>query len=167
MADLKVKYAAKVTITLSSAGLATSATRVAGQESTQIDNTVNLYVDALVEGKIATGTTPTAGQIDIWVYASHTSLAATPRDVIDGLDSAETFTDEQSRNSLMRLAHVIATDATSDQVYQFGPFSVAALFGGTLPPFWGLFVSHSTVAALNAVAGNHLYEYTGVQYQSI
>jgi hypothetical protein len=166
MADLKIKYSNAATITISPASLATSATRVAGRESTAVDNTTNLYVDALVSGKITTGTSPTGGFIDIWVYGSHNETP-TYMDVLDGTDSAETFTDENSRNSAMRLAHVIAPDTTSDQTYWVAPFSVAALFGGRMPHFWGIFIAHSTGVNLNSTAGNHAFSYVGLLYQSV
>lgn len=166
MADLKTKYANAATITITLASLATSATRVAGRESTAIDNSSNLYVDALVSGKITTGTSPTASIIDVWVYASHDETPTYP-DVLDGTDSAETFNDEQSRNSSMKLAVTIAADVTSDQTYWVSPFSVAALFGGVMPRFWGLFVAHSTAVNLNATGSNHEFKYTGIHYQSV
>ena len=169
MADLKIKYATAAAITISVASLATSATRTAGQESTQLNNTVNLYDDAFVRGFITVGTTPTvAKQIDIWVYGSNESLqtAGNEIDVFDGTDSAETITSERVRNSALKLAAVIEVDATSDRKY-FVQFSVAALFGGVVPSFWGLFIAHDTAVALNATAGNHEFEYTGIQYQSV
>lgn len=166
MPDLKSKYAPAATITITLASLATSATRVVGRESTAVDNSTNLYLDALVSGKITTGTTPTGGQIDIWVYGSHDEVP-TYMDVLDGTDSAETFADENSRNSAMRLGAVIVPDTTSDQTYWVAPFSVAQLFGGVMPRFWGLFVAHSTGVNLNATAGNHELKFTGIHLQSV
>jgi hypothetical protein len=166
MAVLKAKYANAAALTITLASLATSATRVVGRESTAIDNSTNLYLDALVSGKITTGTTPTAGQIDIWVYACHDETP-TYMDVLDGTDSDETFTDELSRNSAMRLAHVIATDTTSNQTYWIAPFSVRELYRGVMPRFWGVFVSHSCVAALHATGGNHEIKYIGYQEESV
>jgi hypothetical protein len=49
----------------------------------------------------------------------------------------------------------MATSATSNVAYHFGPVSLAAAFGGVLPPKVVLFVTHSTAVALNATAGNH------------
>jgi hypothetical protein len=167
MADFKLKYATPATITISPASLATSSTRTAGRESTAIDNGTNLYVDALVSGKITTGTTPTANkQIDIWVYAAHDETPTYP-DVMDGTDSAETVTSENVRNSAMALAHSIRVDNTSDRTYWVNPFSVAALFGGILPRRWGLFIAHDTAVNLNSTAGNHEFKFTGLHYQSV
>mgnify|MGYP001595889006 CR=1 FL=1 len=166
MADFKVKYAAAATITITLASLATSATRVAGQESTAIDNTTNLYLNALLSGKVTTGTTVTASYIDIWVYGSH-DATPTYMDVLDGTDSAETFTDVNSRDTAMHLVHVIANDTTNAQTYWMRPTALAQFFGGYLPAFWGIFISHSTVAALNATGTNHEWKYTGLHEQSV
>jgi hypothetical protein len=167
MSDLKLKYASPATITISLASLGTSSSRTAGQESTAIDNGTNLYVDALVSGKITTGTSPTVSkQIDIWIYAAHDETPTYP-DVLDGTDSAETITSENVRNSAMRLATAIVVDATSDRTYWVAPFSVAALFGGILPRRWGLFIAHDTAVNLNATGSNHEWKFTGVHFQSV
>jgi hypothetical protein len=49
----------------------------------------------------------------------------------------------------------MATANTSDRTYHFGPVSLAAAFGGTLPPKVVLFITHSTGVNLNSTAGNH------------
>ena len=49
----------------------------------------------------------------------------------------------------------MATDATTDRVYHFGPVSVASAFGGVMPVKFVVFVVHNTAVALNATAGNH------------
>lgn len=166
MATVTVNYSSNTTITCSVASLASSSTFVAGRESTQIDNTTNKYVDALVSGKVAVGTTPTANtQICVYVWGAETSLATTAIDVLDGTDSDETLTNTGVRDSALRLGAVITVPAATSNVgYDFAPFSVAALFGGHMPKFWGLFVAHNTVAALNSTAGNHVFEFVGVKY---
>jgi hypothetical protein len=167
MADFKIKYAASAGITISPASLATSTTRTAGTESDVIDNTTNLYVDALVAGKITTGTSPTAGrQIDIWVYSILNDTPVYP-DVLDGTSSAETITSENVRNAGMALMESILVDSTSDRTYYLKPKSVAALFGGVMPKKWGIFVAHDTGVNLNATGSNHQFDYTGVHYQSL
>ncbi len=166
MATMTVNYSANTTITCSVASLASSSTFVAGRESTQIDNTTNKFVDALVSGKVTVGTTPTANtQINIYVWGAETSLATTAIDTLDGTDSDETLTNTGVLFSALRLGATTSVSATTSNVgYDFAPFSVAALFGGVMPKFWGLFVAHNTAAALNSTAGNHVFEYVGVKY---
>ncbi len=76
--------------------------------------------------------------------------------MIDGTDSAETVTTTAILDSIGKLAAVIVPTATSDIGYDFGPISVASLFGGTLPIKFVVYVAHSTVNALNATGGNHV-----------
>ena len=165
MADQKVAYSTNTTITCTLASLATSATWVAGVESSLIDNTSNLYVDALVQGLITVGTTPTANtSIIVYVWGSSVSPATTVIDVIDGTDSAETISSAGVRNSFMKVAAVLDVDSnSSNRGYPFS-FGVAQLFGGSLPPYWGLFVSHNTGVNLNSTGGNHVISYRGVYY---
>lgn len=165
MATQNIAYSADTTITISLASLATSATWVAGQESGLIDNTSNKYVDAIVQGKIQTGTTPTANtSIIVYVWGSSVSPATTAIDVIDGTDSAETITSVGVRNSFMKVGAILDVDSnTSNRDYPFS-FGVAQLFGGSLPPYWGIFVAHNTGVALNATGGNHVLSFRGITY---
>jgi len=148
------------------ANLASSATFVAGRESSQIDNTSNKYIDALVSGKVSVGTTPTANTtIAVYVWGADTSLATTAIDVLDGTDSAETLTNIGILGAL-RLGAAIAVPAnTSDVAYEVLPFSVASLFGGVMPKFWGLYVAHSTAVNLrNTAVNTNSFEFVGVKY---
>lgn len=167
MATTTVTYSSNTSITCSVASTATSATFIAGQESNEVDNTTNKYMDAMVRGKITVGTTPTANtQIAIYVWGADVSLATTPIDVLDGTDSTETLTNAGVLYSALRkLATITVTAATSDIGYDFPPSSVAGALGlPTLPKFWGLYVAHNTGVNLNATGGNHFFEYVGVKY---
>ena len=172
MATITPIYFAKQTITigLASTPLASSATFVIGRESSQIDNTTDKYDDAIVEGKVAVGTTPTANtEIQVWVYASfHTSVATANIDVLDGTDSDETMVSAGVRGSALKLGARLDVDTnTTGRVYNVAPFSVAELFGGVMPKFWGLFVTHNTGVALNSTAGNHEFSFTGIKYETV
>ena len=166
MGTTTVNYAANATITMDLANLATSATFVAGRESTQIDNTSNKYIDALVSGKVSVGTTPTANTtIAVYVWGADTSLATTAIDVLDGTDSAETLTNVGILGALRFGAAVSVPANTSDVAYEVLPFSVASLFGGVMPKFWGLFVAHNTAVNLrNNAVNTNSFEFVGVKY---
>ena len=167
MATSSINYATTTAITLSPASLASSTTFVAGREVTEIDNTTDKYMNAEVEGFITTGTTPTVDTfIKLYAWGSHTSLGTTALDVLDGTDSAETFTSVEIQNSILTLVRSVKVNATSDQKYHFKPFHIADIFG-EMPKFWGLFVAHDTVAALNSTAGNHEFKYTGIKFDSV
>lgn len=172
MANIKTEYAASGALTITLTSLATSATLVAGQESTAVANTTTKYLDYLVAGKITTGTTPTAGVIEIWAYGSVEDTPTYP-DVFDGTDSAETVTSRDILTAGLAWVATLVTDTTSDRTYWFGPVSLAGafsrLYGGGLfvPKNWGIFVTHNTVAALNVTAGNHAAWQTGVYMTSV
>lgn len=153
--DVKKVYGSKETLTITLASLATSATRVAGREATALDNGTNKYLDFLISGKITTGTSPTASkQIDIWVIAAMDDTPTWP-DVFDGTDSDETATSVGVLSACGVLAVSISTDNTSDRTYPFAPFSVAALFGGSCPQDFTIFVAHDTGVNLNSTGSNH------------
>lgn len=169
MADVKLAYgsSAALTIGLHSTPLASSSSLVAGRESTAVDNTTNKYIDALLSGKITTGTSPTGnpGQILVYVYGSYEDTPTYP-DVLDGTDSDETFTSAGILNGSVNLIAAISTDTTSNRTYWFGPRSVANCFGGVMPKFWGVFVTQSSGVALNSTSGNHAIWYTPV-YETV
>lgn len=164
MAIININYIADVQLTITLASLVTSATLVAGQESDLVDNTSNKYDDYLLSGKITTGTNPTADKaIEIWVIAPINDTPTWP-DVVDGVNSAETFTNLQIKNSCGRLAHTISNTSVSDITYPFGQLSIAELFGGRCPAKFVVFVTHNTGVNLNATAGNHEISVQGITY---
>lgn len=166
MATSTVNYSSNTAITMDLANLGSSTTFLAGRESSQIDNTTNKYMDALVSGFVSVGTTPTANTtIAVYVWGADTSLATTPIDVLDGTDSAETLTNAGILGAL-RLGRAVSVPATtSDVQYPVLPFSVAALFGGVMPKFWGLFVAHNTGVNLrNTAVNTNSFEFVGVKY---
>lgn len=166
MATTTINYASPVTITMDLANLATSSSFVAGRESSEIDNTTNKYMDALVKGSVSVGTTPTANTtIAVYLWGSFVSLATTAIDVLDGTDSAETLTNTGVLGTLRLAAPVAVLVATSDIAYPILPFSVAAKFGGVMPQFWGLYVAHNTGVNLrNTSVNTNSFSYTGVKY---
>ena len=154
-------YSAVTTHTITLASLASDSNLLAGQQGTAIDNTSELADDSMVGGKVTTGTSPTATkQIEIWAFGSYdgTSYSAGA-----GASNAG-FT--PVTKTLMALLQVIPTTSTSNQLYVWGPFSVARAFGGTMPKNWGIYVVHNTGVNLNATAGNHEVKHTPVKYQS-
>lgn len=174
MSDIKTKYpstsSTDLTITLASLASGSSGVYTAGQESNAVDNTTNVDLDHLLSGIITTGTSPTASRvINVYAYANLSSAAGTPAypDVLDGADSAETFTSANVMNAAVRLVASITVDATSNRSYYFGPVSIANLFGGTLPKFWGVYVAHDTGVALHATGSNHKLSYERVQGQTV
>jgi len=171
-ADIKIKYPSTSTsaLTLTLASLASDTNLLAGRESTAVDNTSNLDLDHLVSLLVTTGTSPTAGTvIEVWAYAALSISSGTPTypDVLDGTDSNETITSRNVLFPMLALVASITVDSTSNRGYYVKPTSVAGLFGGSLPPFWGLFVVHNTGVNLNSTGGNHSAQYERVQAQTV
>lgn len=164
-ADHKIAYVASADYAITLASLTSSATLVAGQESTAVANATTRALDYLIGGKVTVGTTPTINtQIQIWVYAAYKDTPLYP-DVFDGTDSAETVSNTGVRDSGLLIAPqamLFVPATTSDLGYPCAPFSLAQLHGYQVPTHHGLFVTHSTVAALHATGGNHVLSYTPV-----
>jgi len=154
MANIKIFYGTASDATITLASLASDTNLLAGRESTAIDNTSGLNLDFLISGKVTTGTSPTAAkQIEVWAVGSWDGTNWP--DVFDGTDSAETVTSVDIKNAICRNVTIMATSATSNVAYFFGPVSLATVFGGVVPPKVVIFVVHNTGVALNATSGNH------------
>ncbi len=153
-------------LTITLASLATSSTLLVGRESTAISNASDLYVDALVSGQITTGTSPTAGQIELYVYGYTKNVSSSPTypNPCTGSDAAITLVAETKQR--LYLADVITTNITSNTAYGIKPFGIAQFFGGIIPIRWGIVVVHSSGVNLNATAGNHYIHYQGIKYTS-
>ncbi|MBK7515495.1 MAG: hypothetical protein IPI51_07745 [Betaproteobacteria bacterium] len=163
MATATINYtaAAAVTITLTSLGDA------GFRESTAIDNSSSKYMDALVGGKIQIGAPSADGTIAIYAYGSYDGTEYTAG--LTGSDGTVTWgttgsTGLDGANNLPLLG-VISVDATDDNDdARWGPFSVAAAFGGVLPTKWGIVVKNSTGAALHATGTNNECQFMGIKY---
>lgn len=155
MASVKEAFGTTTNFTLTLASLASSAT--AGRESTKVDNTTDLYLDALVWVQIALTTGTIGNDKAVYVYAYGSLDATNFPDTVTGADAAITLNDPTQ----LRLIGVINAVAQST-TYKGGPWSVAAAFGGVLPPSWGIVVRNYTGIALTGTEGNHLYKWRGI-----
>ena len=165
MSTVSINYSSYATFTIAPENVASSPTWTAGVESTAIDNSTNLYVDALVSGLWTCGTTPTANtECRVYVYAQSDD-SPTYQDVFDGTSSAETVTSAGVLVGVVKLLGTMYIDATtSNRAYYLAPTSVAERFGGVLPKRWGLFIAHNTGVNSNSTAGNHVWKYVGIKY---
>jgi hypothetical protein len=169
MATVQLNYpAGTATITISPHNVATSGTFVGGVESDAISNISNLDLDHLVSGTWTTGTTPTINtQVQVWVIpvlADDLAGTHTWPSVFDGTASAESVPTAGMLQSVGRLIGTIVVDATtSDLTYAMNKVSVAALFGGSLPSQYVLFITHNTGVNSNSTAGNFVWTYQRVR----
>jgi hypothetical protein len=156
--DVKLAYAASAALTQTNLdGLASSATWVAGWESDAIDNTTNLYLDYIINAKIQVESAGlSAGEIRMYLVAELED-SSWP-DVFDGTESAETITDTEVRDAICRLAALTLTDTTASRTYYLNCPSVAAVFGGTVPRKFVVFITQSTGTTLETTSDpNQVY----------
>lgn len=160
MATIKVAYASSANFTITLASLASSAT--AGRESTSIDNTSNLYLDALVQVKIALQSGSPANDKAVYIYAYGSEDGSTYTDNATGSDAGITL----RAPSAMGIIGVIPCPDSGALTYESQPMSVAAAFGGYLPRKWGIVVRNYTGLTFSATEGDHTYKYTGITLTS-
>jgi hypothetical protein len=164
--DIKLAYGASSAVTQTNLdGLASSTTHVAGWESGAIDNSTNLYTDYIINAVIQVESSGlAAGEIRLHLVAE-TDDSTWP-DVFDGTESAETVTDVNVRDAICRLAASSATDTTASQFYYLQCPSVAAVFGGTVPRKFVVFITQSTTTTLETTGDPNQVYVKGV-YQTI
>lgn len=168
MAQTSVKYDNNPTaLTITLASLATSVTLTGGQSSAEVSNSSDKHVDVMIQGKITVGSSVTNNtQIQIYVYGSDAALSGKNLDVIDGTNASDTFATVGVRDSVLKLGKVISVDSTTaNRTYYVSSFSVAELFGGNMPKYWGVWVTHNTGSALNSTSGNHELTFMGIKYE--
>lgn len=160
--DIKNAYAASSSITTTNLqGLASSATWLAGWESGAIDNSSNLYIDYIINAKIQVESAGlSAGEIRMYLVAEMDD--STWPDVFDGTESTETVTDTEQRDSICRLAAVSLTDTGASEFYYLMCPSVAAVFNGTVPRKFVVFITQSTGTTLENTGSPNLVFVKGV-----
>lgn len=142
-----------ITITLNSLGSTSS------RQSAAVDNTTNLYLDALVTVTLVAGTVGSPNIAYIYVAGSIDGTTwpgegSGNNDGVTGSDAAITL--ESPTN--LRLLGVVNMP-TSSKTYVSSPMSVAQAFGGTMPEKWSIIVNNQSGAALGG--SSNAASYTG------
>ncbi len=135
-----------ITITITS--LATTNLR----GSTAIDNTSNLFTDALVHVKIKTAgsSTSATGYVDVFAYGTADG-GTTYSGGFAGSDGA--YSGHVSSLKKIGRLPAVANSTTYNDV-----FSVASGFSGVLPDHWGIVVDNESGATLDASIGSAWYQ---------
>lgn len=137
----------------------TSLADAAARESTVVDNSSNLFLDALVFFIIKTGAGALATVPFVNIYAYGTA------------DGGTTYTDGASGSNAgitlisppnLKIVGIGSTPSSAVS-YKIGPFSIAAAFGGVLPEKWGVVVENKTGQAFDASIASGFYQ--GVSQQ--
>jgi hypothetical protein len=159
MADRKLAFgSASQGITITLASLAQAAAR----QSTAIDNTSNLFLDAMVYLAIPILTGTPGSDKAIYIYAFGSEDGTNYDDNAGATDAAITL----RVPSNLRFLDVILTPDSGALTYKKVIPSVARAFGGILPPKWGIVIKNMTNLAFNATEGNLIKEYRGI-YETI
>lgn len=157
MSNIKLAYQAAQTMTVTNLhSLANSAT--AGWQSAVVSNTTDLFLDALVQVVLDFANTAPANSKAalVFAYAGLDSVYSNPA---SGSEGMITLVDVDSNYQALKMIGSVPY-TTQDEVAESSPMSVAAGFGGVLPPAWGLVIMNRSGAAL-AASGNTV-TYRGV-----
>src|SRR3990167_1572724 len=154
MANTKLAYGGATNITCTLASLATAGVR----ECTAVDNSANLYLDAMlyIACALQAGSTASDKVINIYFYGSADGTNYT--DNATGSDAAVTLRDPSN----LRGPFVIAAPTAGALTYKGVVGSVAQYFGGVLPYKWGFAIENRTNITFSATESDHTKQYLGV-----
>lgn len=155
MSNIQTSYGAQAqAITITLASLANAAARA----SAAIDNSVNLFLDALVQLVLKSGAASVVATGFVNIYAVGTTDGGTTYgEGATGSDAAITLTVPPNAR-LIGVINMVAVATT----YKSEPMSVAAAFGGVLPQKWAIIVENQSGGSFDAVEGSHAKQYQGV-----
>ncbi len=162
MATVKMKYAAKATLTWGMTNPASDANLLIGRQSTAVDNQLStLYMDVIIGGLFKLhASTAAVGVIEVWAYGSWDEGTNFTADT-SGTDGALTLIAETK--ALLRLVTVIPTAAVNGDDLFWGPIGLAQIWGGLIPDQWGLWGTHDSGGALQTSTT----EYQGINFDSV
>lgn len=153
MADIAEKLGTSnqsITITIASLGSGSS------RESTAVDNTTSLFMDATVQIKVKTNAAGTSatGRVDVFVYA--TADGTNYSGGASGVDAAFS-------NNLDQLIYLGSLPAVANATTYNAVFKLSKAFGyGGIPAKWGVILQNNSGAALDSTGGNHSAVYQGI-----
>lgn len=147
---------ASITITLNSLTSSTTAAR----QSTAIDNTSNLYDDAMVTVVISTSSSSLAAPNAVYCYISAEFDAVPNYDQDTGVMGATDAAYTLDNPTNLRLGAIINC-STNSKVYNKS-FSVAQTCGGIMPSKWVLVINNQTGQSLNSSGNSSTY--CGITY---
>ncbi len=131
------------------------------RQSTAIDNSTNLFLDALVMCKVKSNAASTSGTGYVAIYGYGTADGGTTYDGgVTGTDGSYTVDVTPPNLVLIGILNLNANSTTVERT-----FTVATAFGGQLPQKWGIVVSNQTAATLDAAVGSCWYQ--GISAQSV
>ena len=165
--DIKLKYGTDAAITMTGIeDIDSSATWITGWTCNAIDNTSVLALDYLVSGQFTSegaGVTRQAGYIYVYAYGAFDDAPTWPALFSAGTAGsvgAVSCHSAEARDSGMRLVAALYCNATNSAVFTFPPTSIAAVFGGSLPNRFALYVASNIATSTSdwcVASGTALY----------
>ena len=165
MATITPLYGAVSTLPFSTWALPHSSTLDFGRQSAVADNrsTADDAVDAMVGGIITTSSSASTNrQIEVWSFGSWNNGSTYSLQAASSVDASANVS---SMKTLMKLVTIIPAMQGSS-TYNWGPFSVAQVYGGLMPTQWGIFVTHNTGVSTSLTSTGHNLSYIPVKYES-
>jgi hypothetical protein len=156
MANVKLEWGTTTDLTITLASLATATAR----ESTAVDNTSDKFEDAEVYLAIKLAAGSPGSDKAIYIYAYGSADGTNYTDNATGSNAAITL----RAPSNLRLIGAISTPDSGALTYKIVLGSVAAAFGGLLPPKWGIVVQNVTNLAFDSTEGNIIKKYRGIYH---
>jgi hypothetical protein len=157
----KTTFGASTTIgAITLASLAASTVGV-GREGTVIDNTSDLYLDAMLylAIKLGSGTIGMDSCVYVYVYGSEDGTNFN-ESTVTGSNAAITF--GTSHNLKLAGVMIFGTSVTGTGTQKLTIGSIASCFGGNLPRKWGVVIQNATNIAFSATEGDMVHTYTGL-----
>lgn len=152
-ADIKSKYGSNnqsITCTI------TSLNNNSQRSSAAVDNSSNLFLDALVSVTVKSSSSSTSATGYVAVYAYGTTDGGTTYgggESSMGTNAAVTLTSPPNI-VLLGIINVVANSTT----YSRTAMSIAQAFGGVMPDHWGIVVENKSGATLDASVGSANYQ---------
>lgn len=134
MADTVMSYGTNTSLSISLINIVPNS---GSRSSVYVDNTSNKFLDVLVGGQFLAGNSGIISNGNVRVYAYGSTDAVNFSDNADGTDRSHPL----SGNAPF-LTSVMVDQ--SGKLGQFGPFAISPVFGGIMPPYWGVIVENIT-----------------------
>ena len=167
MATLSIQYGTATSQGFTASAILSDTGLSTGRAGTPFSNATTLYVDVLLSGILKTATGITLNTfLEVWTAAN----VGAASELTANCPTSEAAFSPGVEKSLLQLAWsflVTSTATTAERQYDFGPISIASLYGGTLPQHFNVAVFHNTgVALASSTATSHEFTFQGIQYTS-
>lgn len=162
-ASVKQAFGTATAFTKTNANLTNSAT--AGWQSNAIDNSSNLYIDALVSWELAAVNTAPGSMVAIFCYAFgliEGSVYTSTGDATPGGSEGTLAYPSVSTSVVVAPLLGVIPYPLQNKAINGGPFSMAACFGGNLPPKWSVGMVNFSGMTLNVTNIYYIEKYLTV-----